>query len=127
MGQSKYFNLIVFIRISDLCDHKFTTKIKVSVIMTNGEYVKDMTSKFDKLAKFEGHDFRRWQKKMHFLLTTLKVVYILSTPSPVWSENETLETTRKRMKWENDDYICRGHILNVIAIVYANLNYGMLD
>nr|GEZ64469.1 hypothetical protein [Tanacetum cinerariifolium] len=31
---------------------------------------------------------------------------------PVWSENETLETTRKRMKWENDNYICRGHILN---------------
>nr|GEV74698.1 zinc finger, CCHC-type [Tanacetum cinerariifolium] len=80
--------------------------------MTNGESVKDMTRKFDKLAKFEGQDFRRWQKKMHFLLTTLKVVYVLRTPSPVWSENETLETTRKRMKWENDDYICRGHILN---------------
>ncbi|GKE63248.1 hypothetical protein Tco_1513615 [Tanacetum coccineum] len=80
--------------------------------MTNGESVKDMTSKFDKLAKFEGQDFRRWQKKMHFLLTTLKVVYVLSTPSPVWSENETLEMTRKRMKWENDDYICCGHILN---------------
>ncbi|GKC87283.1 hypothetical protein Tco_1147932, partial [Tanacetum coccineum] len=80
--------------------------------MTTGESVKEMTSKFDKLAKFEGHDFRRWQKKMHFLLTTLKVVYVLSTPSPEWSENETLETTRKRMKWENEDYICRGHILN---------------
>ncbi|GJX69948.1 hypothetical protein Tco_0307119 [Tanacetum coccineum] len=66
--------------------------------MTNGESVKDMTSKFDKLEKFEGQDFRRWQKKMHFLLTTLKVVYVLSTPSPVWSENETLEATRKRMK-----------------------------
>ncbi|GJW50441.1 zinc finger, CCHC-type containing protein [Tanacetum coccineum] len=80
--------------------------------MTNGESVKDMMSKFDKLEKFKGQDFRRWQKKMHFLLTTLKVVYVLSTPSPVWSENETLEATRKRMKWENDDYICRGHILN---------------
>ncbi|GJT81616.1 zinc finger, CCHC-type containing protein [Tanacetum coccineum] len=80
--------------------------------MTNRESMKDMTSKFDKLDKFEGQDFRRWQKKMHFLLTTLKVVYVLSTPSPVWSENETLEATRKRMKWENDDYICRGHILN---------------
>nr|GEY16312.1 hypothetical protein [Tanacetum cinerariifolium] len=80
--------------------------------MTNEESVKDMTSKFDKLAKFEGQDFRRWQKKMHFLLTTLKVVYVLCIPSPVWSENETLETTMKRMKWENDDYICRGHILN---------------
>ncbi|GKC60726.1 zinc finger, CCHC-type containing protein [Tanacetum coccineum] len=80
--------------------------------MTNRESMKDMTSKFDKLEKFEGQDFRRWQKKMHFLLTTLKVVYVLSTPSPVWSENETLEATMKRMKWENDDYICRGHILN---------------
>nr|GEZ63957.1 putative zinc finger, CCHC-type [Tanacetum cinerariifolium] len=42
----------------------------------------------------------------------MKVVYVLSTPSPVWSVNETLETTRKMMKWENDDYICRCHILN---------------
>ncbi|GJY78442.1 zinc finger, CCHC-type containing protein [Tanacetum coccineum] len=83
--------------------------------MTNEESVKDMTSKFDKLAMFEGQDFRRWQKKMHFLLTTLKVVYVLSTPSPVWSENKTLEATRKRMKWENDDYICHGHILNFMS------------
>nr|GEW81772.1 putative zinc finger, CCHC-type [Tanacetum cinerariifolium] len=80
--------------------------------MTNEETVKDMTTKFDKLVKFEGQNFRRWQKKMHFLLTTLKVVYVLSTPSPEWHEDETFETTRKRMKWENDDYICRGHILN---------------
>ncbi|GJV06718.1 zinc finger, CCHC-type containing protein [Tanacetum coccineum] len=80
--------------------------------MTTGESVKEMTSKFDKLAKFEGQDFRRWQNKMHFFLTTLKVMYVLSTPSLEWSENETLEKTRKRMKWENDDYICRGHILN---------------
>ena len=80
--------------------------------MTGGDSVKDMTSKFDKLQKFEGQDFRRWQKKMHFLLTTLKVVYVLSTPMPEFNEEETLEVTRKRSKWENDDYICRGHILN---------------
>nr|GEW90427.1 zinc finger, CCHC-type [Tanacetum cinerariifolium] len=36
-----------------LCDLKFTTKIEVSVIMTNGESVKDMTSKFDKLEEDE--------------------------------------------------------------------------
>ncbi|KAL0453982.1 UNVERIFIED_CONTAM: Retrovirus-related Pol polyprotein from transposon TNT 1-94 [Sesamum latifolium] len=35
-----------------------------------------MTAKFSKLDKFEGVDFRRWQKKMHFLLTTLKVVML---------------------------------------------------
>nr|GEU85946.1 zinc finger, CCHC-type [Tanacetum cinerariifolium] len=96
--------------------------------MTNVESVKDMTSKFDKLVKFEGQDFLRWQKKMHFLLTTLKVMYILSTPSPVWSENETLETTRKRMKWENEDYICRGHMLNSMSDslfdIYQNAEFA---
>nr|GEV20582.1 zinc finger, CCHC-type [Tanacetum cinerariifolium] len=69
---------------------------------------------------------------MHFLLTTLKVVYVLSTPSLVWSENETLETTRKRMKWENNDYICRGHILNEDAsatkfLVSGFMNYNIVD
>ncbi|GJT23246.1 zinc finger, CCHC-type containing protein [Tanacetum coccineum] len=49
---------------------------------------------------------------MHFLLTTLKVVYVLSAFMPEFVEDETLEQTRKRCKWENDDYICRGHILN---------------
>ncbi|XP_042019031.1 uncharacterized protein LOC121766863 [Salvia splendens] len=49
---------------------------------------------------------------MHFMLTNLKVVYVLSTPMLEAVENETLEQMRMRMKWENDDYICRGHILN---------------
>ncbi|KAL7586000.1 hypothetical protein Lser_V15G43853 [Lactuca serriola] len=83
--------------------------------MASGDSVKEMTSKFEKLNKFEGQDFRRWQKKMKFLLTTLKVVYVLSTPMlvlPESVEDEPLEATRRRSKWENDDYICRGHILN---------------
>ncbi|GJX04845.1 carotenoid 9,10(9',10')-cleavage dioxygenase 1-like protein, partial [Tanacetum coccineum] len=66
-----------------------------------------------KLNKFEGNDFSSWQKKMHFLLATLKVVYVLSTPMPEFMEDETLDQTRRRCKWENDDYICRRHILNI--------------
>nr|GEX08907.1 zinc finger, CCHC-type [Tanacetum cinerariifolium] len=49
---------------------------------------------------------------MHFLLTTLKVVYALTTPMPELLEDATVEAIRIRAKWENDDYICRGHILN---------------
>ncbi|GJS58187.1 zinc finger, CCHC-type containing protein [Tanacetum coccineum] len=37
-----------------------------------GNTVKEMTKNFGKQDKFKGHDFRRWQKKMHFLLTILK-------------------------------------------------------
>ncbi|KAL0430071.1 UNVERIFIED_CONTAM: hypothetical protein Sradi_0633100 [Sesamum radiatum] len=54
---------------------------------------------FSKLDKFEGVDFRRWQKKMHFLLTTLKVVYVLSIPFPDYMVDETVEQTRRRSKW----------------------------
>ncbi|GKC52140.1 zinc finger, CCHC-type containing protein [Tanacetum coccineum] len=49
---------------------------------------------------------------MHFLLTTLKVWYVLTTPMPELLEDDTVEVIRRRAKWENDDYICRGHILN---------------
>nr|GEX39804.1 zinc finger, CCHC-type [Tanacetum cinerariifolium] len=61
---------------------------------------KDMTVKFRKLDKFNGDDFRHWQKKMHFLLTTLKVVYVLSTPMPDFVKDEMMEQTRKRCKAE---------------------------
>ncbi|GJX27995.1 zinc finger, CCHC-type containing protein [Tanacetum coccineum] len=90
-----------------------------------GNTVKDMTTNFGKLDKFEGHDFRRWQKKMHFLLTTLKVVYVLTTPMPELLEDATVEAIRIKEKWENDDYICRGHILNGMSDslfdVYTNV------
>nr|GEX08566.1 zinc finger, CCHC-type [Tanacetum cinerariifolium] len=69
-----------------------------------GNTVNDMTTNFGKLDKFEGRDFRRWQKKMHFLLTTLK---------------------------KNDDYICRGRILNGMSDslfdVYTNVESAKFE
>ncbi|GJV37098.1 hypothetical protein Tco_1409575 [Tanacetum coccineum] len=54
-----------------------------------GDIVKDMTAKFEKLDKFEGNNFRPWQKKIHFLLTTLKFIYVLSSLMPEFVEDET--------------------------------------
>ncbi|GJU33394.1 hypothetical protein Tco_1176983 [Tanacetum coccineum] len=44
--------------------------------------MKHMVANYSKLDKFEGVDFKRWQKKMHFLLSTMSVVYVLITPIP---------------------------------------------
>ncbi|GJZ77065.1 zinc finger, CCHC-type containing protein [Tanacetum coccineum] len=92
-----------------------------------GNMVKDMTMNFGKLDKVEGHDFRRWQKKMYFLLTTLKVVYVLTTPMSELLEDATVEAIRIREKLENDDYICRGHILNEGFQTYFEMKYGKDD
>ncbi|GKB08157.1 putative reverse transcriptase domain-containing protein [Tanacetum coccineum] len=51
------------------------------------------------LEKFEGVDFRRWQKKMHFLLSSMSVVYVLTTPMPDdGGDNPTVEQVRKMAK-----------------------------
>ncbi|GJV18572.1 hypothetical protein Tco_1367592 [Tanacetum coccineum] len=59
--------------------------------------MKYMASNFAKLDKFEGVDFRRWQKKMHFLLSSMSVVYVLTTPMPEdGGDDATVEQIRKR-------------------------------
>ncbi|GKB08969.1 hypothetical protein Tco_0837281 [Tanacetum coccineum] len=75
--------------------------------------IKHMASNFSKLEKYEGVDFRRWQKKIHFLLSSMSVVYVLTTLMPEdGGDNPTMIQVRKRAKWDNDDYVCRGLILN---------------
>ncbi|XP_023769569.1 uncharacterized protein LOC111918136 [Lactuca sativa] len=79
------------------------------------ESIPEMTMKFTKMEKFEGIDFRHYNKKMHFILTTMKAVYVLTTPRPTKVEEGVVETIgeiRRRQKWDNDDYICKGHIMN---------------
>ncbi|GJZ26269.1 zinc finger, CCHC-type containing protein [Tanacetum coccineum] len=44
--------------------------------------MKYMALNFSKLDKFKGVDFQRWLKKMHFLLLSISVVYVLTTPMP---------------------------------------------
>ncbi|GKE84460.1 hypothetical protein Tco_1558202, partial [Tanacetum coccineum] len=52
---------------------------------------------------------------MHFLLSSMSVVYVLTTPIPKDEENAIMEQIMKRNKWDNDDNDCRGLILNGIS------------
>ncbi|GKF19038.1 hypothetical protein Tco_0067676, partial [Tanacetum coccineum] len=59
--------------------------------------MKHVASNFVKLDKFEGVDFKRWQKNMHFLLSSMSVVYVLTTPiSEDGGDDATVEQIRKR-------------------------------
>ncbi|GKE84254.1 hypothetical protein Tco_1557996 [Tanacetum coccineum] len=67
--------------------------------------MKHMASNIAKLDKFEGVDFTRWQKKMHFLLFSMSVVYVLTTHIPEdGGDDATVKQIKKRKKWDNDDY-----------------------
>ncbi|GJY52573.1 zinc finger, CCHC-type containing protein [Tanacetum coccineum] len=86
--------------VADMIKEKTPEEIRTTfnINSSRGRRLKEMTTNFEKLDKFEGHDFRRWQKKMHFLLTTLKVVYVLTTPMPKLMEDDTVEAIRRRAK-----------------------------
>ncbi|GJX29166.1 zinc finger, CCHC-type containing protein [Tanacetum coccineum] len=52
-------------------------------------------------------EYLQVQENMHFLLSSMSVVYVLTTPIFEDGENATVEQLRKRVKWDNDDYVCR--------------------
>nr|GEW77067.1 zinc finger, CCHC-type [Tanacetum cinerariifolium] len=62
----------------------------------NAAAMKHMALNFAKLDKSKGVDFRRWQKKMHFLLSSMGVVYVLTTPIPDDGDDATVDQLRKR-------------------------------
>jgi len=70
------------------------------------------------LDRFDGTNYTRWMDKMIFLLTLLKIYYILdpnlyALHEPQEDESATIKTAR--VKREEDEVLCRGHILNTLT------------
>uniref|UniRef100_A0A2N9HK96 CCHC-type domain-containing protein n=1 Tax=Fagus sylvatica TaxID=28930 RepID=A0A2N9HK96_FAGSY len=79
---------------------------------------KMMNQDFVKLDKFDGSNFIRWQDKMKFLLTALKIFYVLDPnlqPIPNPTPEDTEQLKEQRIKREEDELVCRGHILNTLS------------
>ena len=69
----------------------------------------------NKPEKFSGVDFKRWQQKMMFYLTTLNLAGCLTEEALVVAENETdSQKVIARDHWKNTDYLCKNYILNAL-------------
>ena len=67
---------------------------------------------------FDGTNFSRWKDKMKFLLTTMKLFYVLDLNLmlfPTASDEDSDKIKTQRKKWEEDKLICSGHILNTLS------------
>ncbi|XP_075480615.1 uncharacterized protein LOC142521272 [Primulina tabacum] len=67
----------------------------------------------EKPEKFHGIDFKRWQQKMLFYLTTLALAKFLKEDPPTVDEGE--QDTQKRTAvdaWNHSDFLCKNYILN---------------
>ena len=71
-----------------------------------------------KLDCFDETNFSRWKDKMKFLLTALKLFYVLDLNLmhfPPTSDEDTDEIKAQRKKREEDELICRWHTLNTLS------------
>ena len=64
----------------------------------------------EKPEKFNGTDFKRWQQKMLFYLTTLSLAKFLCEDPLELNEGETNRTIVDA--WKHSDFLCRNYILN---------------
>lgn len=79
--------------------------------------IKVMNQDFIRHDLFDDKNFIRWQQKM-FFLTTMKLAYIVEDdlediPEP--SPEDNAELKEKQMKRKEDDFLCKGHILNALS------------
>ncbi|XP_022851417.1 uncharacterized protein LOC111373164 [Olea europaea var. sylvestris] len=80
--------------------------------------IKMMNQDLVRLDRFDGANFTRWQDKLKFLLTALKIFYVLGSklePIPDATDKDTEEIRIEMKKREEDELICRGHILNALS------------
>lgn len=91
------------------------------------ETIKVMNQDMVKLNRSDGNNFARWRDKMMFLLTALKISYILDPnlapiedPKPTFDGGQPSAEAIKRVNKEKkkraeDELLCRGHILNTLS------------
>ncbi|KAK4256425.1 hypothetical protein QN277_009292 [Acacia crassicarpa] len=82
----------------------------------------------EKPEKFNWNDFKRWQQKMFFYLTTLNLARFLTEDAPKLEEGQ--ETDKEKIvatdAWKHFDFLCRNYILNgldnTLYTVYSALD-----
>ena len=67
----------------------------------------------EKPEKFIGLDFKRWQQKMLFNLTTLNLAKVLHEDAPTLKEGETDKQIVETIEaWKHSYFLCKNYILN---------------
>ena len=80
--------------------------------------IKLMNQDLMKLDRLDGTNFTRQQEKLKFLLTALKIYYVLDPEFKLILEptdKETDELKPEHKKQRQDELICYGHILDALS------------
>ena len=81
--------------------------------MTNIVNVSGVKTHVKEPEKFKGVDFKRWQQKMLFYLTTLNLAHVVKEEVPVATENLIPAAKSNAIDaWKHSEFLCRNYILS---------------
>nr|AAK70407.1 pol polyprotein [Citrus x paradisi] len=75
--------------------------------------------------KFNGQNFKRWQQKMFFYLTTLNLARFLTKDAPKPKEGETdIQVASAIDAWHHSDFLCKNYVMNGLSDSLYNVYIG---
>ena len=76
----------------------------------------------EKLEMFNGINFKRWQQKMLFYLTTLNLTKFLNEDGPKLDVGETYKEKLAAVDaWNHSNFLCRNYVLNGLENTLYNV------
>ena len=67
----------------------------------------------EKVEKFNGLNFKRWQHKMLFYQTTLNLTRFLTEDAPKFKEDKhNIKVISAMGAWKHFDFLCRNYVMN---------------
>ena len=70
----------------------------------------------EKPEKFSGLNFKRWQQKMLFYLTTLNLARFVTKEAPKLKEDEPdIQVISVVDAWKHSDFLCRNYVMNALT------------
>ncbi|KAL2541555.1 Uncharacterized protein Adt_02533 [Abeliophyllum distichum] len=76
----------------------------------------------EKLEKFNGLNFKRWQQKMLFYLTTLNLTRFLIEDAPKLTQGDKdIQAISAVEAWKHSDFLCQNYVMNGLADSLYNI------
>ncbi|XP_048442449.1 uncharacterized protein LOC125478346 [Pyrus x bretschneideri] len=90
-----------------------------SVVSVVPVVIPSSTNHDEKPEKFNGTDFKRWQQKMLFYLTTLNLAKFLTKDAPM--SGTIAKEVAAVDAWNHSDFLCKNYILNALDNALYNV------
>ncbi|GKD69225.1 hypothetical protein Tco_1323315 [Tanacetum coccineum] len=79
----------------------------------------------EKPEKFNGQNFKRWQQKMFFYLTTLNLARFLKeiapqVKQPMEGQSSNAQAMQAVEAWKQSDFLCYNYVLNGLLVTTGN-------